>query len=326
VKLHAPFIQLPLLFDADALAREVLAIDESRWMPHPQGFAGNSMLPLVAVDGDPANETFIGPMLPTPYLRASPYLAQVFASLGATIGRSRLMRLSGQAEVSRHFDQGYYWADRVRVHVPVVTQPTVRFECGDTAINMAAGECWIFDTWRMHRVLNDADAARIHLVVDTVGGSGFSDLVGRGRMPGTSPREGWQPRHVAPAPGADARFPLESVNVPMVMNPWEMHVHFGQLFGDALPHPQLRRVQLLAAQLIRGWRGLWAQYGERPEGHAHYRVLIDRFKQEALPLSEPLLLSNGGALRTAMILMILQSTVNDGAGQAAGEYGSSDRG
>jgi hypothetical protein len=62
VKLQSPFIQLPLLFDADALAREVLAIDESWWRPHPQAFPGNSMLPLVAVDGAPANEDFAGPM------------------------------------------------------------------------------------------------------------------------------------------------------------------------------------------------------------------------------------------------------------------------
>ncbi|GAA5004212.1 hypothetical protein GCM10025793_10680 [Lysobacter lycopersici] len=326
MKLQVPFIQLPLLFDAEALAREVLAIDESCWKPHPQGFAGNSMLPLVAVDGDPANETFDGPMLPTPHLRACPYLQQVFAGLGATIGRSRLMRLSGQAEVSRHFDQGYYWADRVRVHVPIVTQPTVRFECGDMAVNMAAGECWIFDTWRMHRVINDADAARIHLVVDTVGGSGFWDLVGRGRAIGAPPRGPWEPKRVQPAQGVDAEFPLESVNVPVVMSPWEMRSHFGLLFGDALPHPQLQQVQWLAAQLLRGWQGLWAQYGESRAGHQHYRALLDRFQEQALPLSEPLLLNNNGGFQLAMRLLILQSAIGDGTPRNSSEYGSDDRG
>ena len=324
MKLQVPFIQLPLLFDAAELAREVLAIDESSWMPHPQGFAGNSMLPLVAVNGDPADETFAGPMQPTPHLRACPYLAQVFASIGATIGRSRLMRLSGQAEVSRHFDQGYYWADRVRVHVPIVTQPTVRFECGDAAINMAAGECWIFDTWRMHRVLNDADDARIHLVIDTVGGSGFWDLAGHGRGHGAAQRD-WQPTRVSPAPGVVADFPLESVNVPAVMSPWEMHALFSQLFGDARPHPELRQVQFLAAQLVRGWRGLWAQYGDGEAGKPHFRAMLDRFRQQALPLSEPLLLVNGGSLLTAMMLLILQSAVNDGMQRGAGEYGPADR-
>lgn len=324
MKLQVPFIQLPLLFDAAELAREVQAIDESQWMPHPQGFAGNSMLPLVAVNGDPADETFAGAMRPTAHLLACPYLAQVFASIGATIGRSRLMRLSGQAEVSRHFDQGYYWADRVRVHVPIVTQPTVRFECGDAAINMAPGECWIFDTWRMHRVLNDADDARIHLVIDTVGGSAFWDLVGRGRAHGAPQRE-WQPMRVSPALGAVADFPLESVNVPAVMSPWELHALFSQLFGDARPHPQLQHVQFLAAQLVRGWRGLWAQHGDRDAGKPHFRAMIDRFRQQALPLSEPLLLVNGGSLLTAMMLLILQSAVNGGPQQGGGEYGPADR-
>lgn len=45
----------------------------------------------------------------------------------------------------------------MRVHVPILTQPTERFTSGDATINMAEGERWIFDTWRMHHVLNDAD-------------------------------------------------------------------------------------------------------------------------------------------------------------------------
>lgn len=326
MKLQAPFTQLPLLFDADVLAREVTAIDESDWKPHPQGFAGNSMLPLVAVDGDPANETFAGQMLPTPHLLACPYLQQVIASFGATVGRSRLMRLSGQAEVSRHFDQGYYWADRVRVHVPIVTQPTVRFECGDAAVNMAAGECWIFDTWRMHRVINDADAPRIHLVVDTVGGSGFWDLVGRGRGYGIPQQGAWEPRRVPQVPGVAVEFPLESYNIPVVMSPWEMRIHFGQLFGDAQPHPQLQQVQWLTGQLLRGWQGLWAQYGDSRAGHPQYRALLGNFQKQALPLSEPLLLNNKGGFLMAMKLLILQSAVRAETPQDSSEYGPADRG
>ena len=80
---------------------------------------------------------------------------QVLASIGATWGRTRLMRLSGQARSPRTSTSNYYWRERVRVHVPIVTQPTVRFTCGDAEVNMRAGECWIFDTWRMHNVVND---------------------------------------------------------------------------------------------------------------------------------------------------------------------------
>ncbi len=120
-------------------------------------------------------------MRPTRHLERCPYLQQVLHSIGATWGRTRLMRLSGQAEVTPHVDVNYYWRERVRVHVPIVTQPTVRFTCGDAEINMRAGECWIFDTWRMHNVVNDHALPRIHLVADTVGGTGFWQLVARSR-------------------------------------------------------------------------------------------------------------------------------------------------
>ena len=190
MRLGFPFIQLPLRFDAAALAGELAAIDESEWRPHPQGFPGNSALPLVAVNGDPDNDGLVGPMRPTAYLDRLPYLADVLRSLGAVLGRTRLMRLSGQAEVNPHIDQAYYWAERMRIHVPIVTQPRVMFYCGDASIHMGAGECWIFDTWRLHRVHNDGDNMRIHLVADTVGGEGFWQLMKQSR-PLTAGKTGW---------------------------------------------------------------------------------------------------------------------------------------
>jgi len=42
MKLPVPFIQLPLLFDAGALRREIAAFDEGMWTAHPTGMPGNS--------------------------------------------------------------------------------------------------------------------------------------------------------------------------------------------------------------------------------------------------------------------------------------------
>ena len=300
MKLQVPFIQLPLVFDAPALAAEIEALGEAPWKPHPQGFAGNSMLPLIAVEGDPDNESFAGRMQPTAHLARCPSLTHVFASLGVTAGRSRLMRLSGMAEVTRHADQGYYWAERVRVHVPIVTQPTVRFECADAAINMAAGECWIFDTWRQHRVINDATESRIHLVVDTVGGGGFWDLVAQGR-PHDAPRTQWTPRRV-PASTVAATFPCESVNVPTVMSPWELNAHLTVLFADAVPHPNLAPVRQTTLRFARGWQGLWFAHGDRGDGRDAYAALLKRFLDEVRAPAQPLMLKNElrwfGALMT----------------------------
>jgi hypothetical protein len=325
VKLQVPFLQLPLLFDAAVLAGEIAALGEGHWRPHPQGYPGNSMLPLVAVDGDPDNEGFAGRMAATSYLAQCPYLTQVMASIGVVLGRSRLMRLSGHAEVSLHVDQGYYWTERVRVHVPIVTQPSVRFDCGGASVNMAAGECWIFDTWRPHRVLNDAEASRIHLVVDTVGGDGFWLLTGRGR-PHDAPRgPGWQPRHVAPAEPAPA-LAFESSNVPMVMTPWELNSQLSMLFADVLPNPQLGLVHQMAGQLVRTWRSLWAQFGDGIEGRSRYREVMDRFIAEVRQPAETLVLRNDLRWYGAMVIALGKSAVVDlRIRQAADEYGVPDR-
>lgn len=309
MKLQVPFIQLPLRFDAARLAAEVDALGESVWRPHPQGYSGNSMLPLVASGGDPANEAFRGPMRPTRELERCPYLWQVFSSIGATVGRSRLMRLSGHAEVKRHVDQGYYWIERVRVHIPIVTQPTVRFDCGDATINMAEGECWIFDTWRQHRVINDAEQSRIHLVIDTVGGGDFWRMVAHGR-PHHRSEPGWSPRMVAPTTTERSPFPLETMNIPAVMSPWEMQSHLELLFAEALPHPQLSRVQKLTTELLNTWRGLWARFGSEAEGRPHYQAAMERYIAEVRAPSQTVALRNEIRWFSAMLAMVGKASVN----------------
>lgn len=281
MKLPVPFVQLPLLFDAEMLAAEVEALGEGVWRDHPQKFPGNSMLPLLAAGGDAGNESFIGEMAPTPELLRCPYLLKTIASLGAVAGRTRLMRLAGQAEVTPHVDQGYYWTDRVRVHVPIVTQPTVRFECGGVTIHMAAGECWIFDTWRQHRVENDASRSRIHLVVDTVGGPGFWELVARGRHH-DAPTDGWLARSVPPdaAPPALTR---ERYNIPVVMSPWEIHYRLNALLDEAdAASPHALHAREVSEAFFRDWRSLWVQYADSGEGTDQYRDSLYRFL-EAIP-------------------------------------------
>ena len=292
MKLPRPFIRLPLLFDAGVLAAEIDALGEGVWRDHPQKFPGNSMLPLLAVGGDPANESFAGAMAPTPELLRCPYLVQVMASFGATLGRTRLMRLAGQAEVTPHVDQGYYWAERVRVHVPIVTQPTVRFECGAAVINMAAGECWIFDTWRNHNVINDASQSRIHLVADTVGGEAFWNLVAAGRGH-EADRTGWQPARIAPS-AAPVELVLEHYNIPQAMSPWEANYHMRRLLDDADPHdPALPAAHAQVERFFQAWRGLSARYADSGEGQAEYWAALERFVQQVPEPVAMIRLANG---------------------------------
>lgn len=281
MKLQVPFLQLPVAFDAAALAREIATIDESRWRPHPNKLPGNSALTLVSADGDPDNDDLAGEMRPTPVLDELPRVKEVLASLGATWGRSRLMRLSGQAEVTAHVDTNYYWRERMRVHVPVTTTPDVRFQAGDAEINMKAGECWIFDTWRRHRVLNANDSTRIHIVADTVGGAGLWELIARGQPAGRT-LPGWRPTPV-PLPGTGhVDLDFEAVNLPQVMSPWEIREHCVFLLSEAQPSPRLAAVQQGLLDFSRRWQALWAAFGERRTGWPRYRALLDAARAEAI--------------------------------------------
>lgn len=319
MKLPHPFVQLPVRYDAGLLAAEIQALGEGPWRPHPAGFPGNSMLPLLALRGDAADEGYAGPMLPTPELARCPYLMETLASFGATLGRTRLMRLAGQAEVTRHVDQGYYWAERVRIHVPITTQPTVRFECGADAINMAEGECWIFDTWRQHRVINDATRERIHLVADTVGGGAFWDLVARGRpVPGDA-APGWEARLVAPGDTDPATLALETTNLPVVMSPWEIESHLRLVFGEADAQPHLEAAMATAQRFVLEWKGLWARYGTAQAGHAAYRAALRAFLDALQPDAIHVSLRNGVTCNSAIVTIVGKVAVASPA--AAGDDG-----
>ncbi|MDR3386290.1 MAG: sulfotransferase [Rudaea sp.] len=318
MRLPVPFIQLPVSFDAAALAAEIRALGDGAWRPHPEGFAGNSALALIAVNGNPESNSIAGPMRATPHLRRCPYLMHALATIGAVWGRSRLMRLSGQAEVTAHVDTNYYWRERMRVHVPIVTQPSVRFICGDAELNMAPGECWIFDTWRRHRVINAADDERIHLVADTVGGARFWQHVDRGCAP-NAPIAGWQAQPVPEHAGGLDAIDFESVNVPIVMTPWEIREHINFLLGDAVAHPQVPGAQRLCSLFIRDWQSLWSRYGEASAGWPEYRARLDAFASDLHDYADRIVLRNEAVLVNSLELMVLRVALADRPMPARGD-------
>ncbi len=302
MRLATEFVQLPLRFDAARLAAEVAAVPEAAWRPHPQGFAGNSALPLVAAGGDPADDRTRGAMRPTPHLAFLPYVRQALAELRAPIGRTRLMRLDGNAEAGAHADVNYYWAERLRVHVPVATTPGVVFRCGAREVHMAAGECWVFDTWRVHDVVNPEPARRIHLVADTVGSPELWRLVEEGAWPfAEPPRRGAPVRFVPWRPEVEAgQIEWESVNQPVVMSPWEQARLVEGVIGELGAEKRKDQVggkreelRQAAGELARRWRALWAVHGERESGWEGYWAALAEFERRLGEVGGGVRLGNG---------------------------------
>jgi len=290
VRLDKPVIQLLLRVDAEALAREIEAVDETSWRPHPDGMPGNSALPLLAARGDPTDDAIRGPMQPTPWLAQLPYTRQVLAALGTVIGRSRLMRIDREAEVTPHVDAAHYWWERVRVHVPVITDPSVRFEVGGATVHLAAGEVWAVDTWRRHRVMNPGLRSRIHLVIDTVGSPSFWELVARSAA---SP-EG-HARFIPNRLEADLDYPTETVNQPRVMTPWEIRLTLNAIDAELRPLDAEGADELATALdgFGRAWRGSWARFGDGPEGWSTFEGLRAAADRALLGLAGRHVLGNG---------------------------------
>ena len=297
MRLAKPFIRLPYRFDAARLAAEADALSRSAWMPHPTGLPGNSAVALISSGGGD-NDSFEGAKAPTPHLDRCPYVRQVMSSFGEVLSRSRLMKLDGRSEVSLHVDFNYHWYSRVRIHIPVITNRTVMFQCGRERIHMAAGECWIFDSWRRHRVVNESSETRIHLVIDTSGSSRFWNLVAT--VEDVDPVEISANATFVPfEPNKPAPLRVERFANATVMAPGECTALVEDLIADFSANAN-NDAQLVDtyARLLRGfaydWREIWLVHGDGAGGVPAYRSLIARTRQGLHPNRRALTTSSNG--------------------------------
>lgn len=112
-------------------------------------------------------------MKPTKWLSCLPSVKAIMDLLPCEIERSRLMRIQPGSMMPEHEDVAPYWDSRVRIHVPIHTNPDVVFKVGRDRRHMKAGEGWIFNTAATHSVVNKGKDPRIHLVMDSLGSHEF---------------------------------------------------------------------------------------------------------------------------------------------------------
>lgn len=290
MRLPKPFYRLPLRFDVERLRAEVAALPTDAWVRHPNDIKGNSAARLISVEGG-ENDDVNGRMQATPHLQRSPYTRQILASFGVVWSRSRLLRLAPGATVPEHADINYHWFTRVRLHIPIVTRPEVRFYCGDQSVHMAAGEAWVFDNWRTHRVENFTSDERIHLVADTSGSAAFWRLVAQSDSPGQ------QPRRVTFVEDREAAPLTERAKLPAVMMPAEVDFLILDLRGELVAsenfadaHTRLARYHGMLEALCKDWRQLYALYGDEPQGWPEFVRLRDSTRNASRDLSAGLMM------------------------------------
>jgi hypothetical protein len=316
MKLAKAFFRLPVRFDTARLRAEVAALPAEAWAKHPNDIRGNTSLRLISVNGG-ENDEVDGVMLTTPHLAQSPYLRQVLASFGVVWSRSRLLKLAPFAGVPPHADINYHWFNRVRLHIPIVTHPDVRFFCGDDVVHMAAGEAWIFDNWRLHRVENPVDAERVHLVADTSGSASFWQFVAQSELPAAKVHEHRYD------PGLDAQPLTEHTALRPVMPPAEVDLLLLDLQAELMAAPgtaerdPIARYCGLLDAFRRDWRQLYQLFGESPPGWAEFGKLRDSVRLASKEQAERLTLrTNRIAAHTVLEGRVLRPMLTGAAVQS----------
>ena len=274
MRLDRPFLKLPIRFSAKALAEEARALPRSAWRPHPTGFPGNEAVRLVSPGGQPT-DSIVGPMGPTDELTRCPYTMEVMSELGGVWGRSRLMGLGPGAKVPPHIDCHYYWVTHLRIHIPVITNPGVKFTCGDESVHMEAGECWVFDSFRRHTVENAGDEQRVHLVLDTVGSERLWDLVEMAKQ-----GSGGEVKMLAPGKRRGRPLAYEQLNFHEVMPPTDMRWLFDFVVDHTNDQERLEPVLKRMDRFLCAWTAAWARFGKDDEGLPAYRELISSVQRD----------------------------------------------
>jgi hypothetical protein len=169
-------LRLPFSFDPHRLKADLTHIQLSEWVDHfnKSIYEGDwSGIALRSVGGEPMklypDPTATAVFADTTILARCPYYQTVLATLQCPLTAVRLLRLRAGSSIREHQDYRLGYEDgEVRLHIPVVTNPDVAFFLAGEYVQMAEGECWYLNVNLPHRVENQSNTDRIHLVIDCV--------------------------------------------------------------------------------------------------------------------------------------------------------------
>jgi quercetin dioxygenase-like cupin family protein len=195
-------LKLDLSFDPQSLRDDLARAARSKWTAHfvRQNYEGDwSAMPLRSPAGEthPIRLIYADPMatsfVDTPLLDGCGYFREVIAAFECPVRCVRLMKLTPGSIIKEHTDHDLeFESGKVRIHIPITTNPGVEFELNGRRVTMAPGEAWYLKLADPHRVANKGDTDRVHLVLDAEVNDWVRDLFARSakaRAPVANPVE-----------------------------------------------------------------------------------------------------------------------------------------
>lgn len=87
---------------------------------------------------------------------------------GGVIAQLMLARLKPNGSIAEHKDSGPMLRNLHRIHIPIITNPNVRFSVDGELVNMQAGKAYEINNTVKHSVYNDGKEHRVHLILDYI--------------------------------------------------------------------------------------------------------------------------------------------------------------
>jgi hypothetical protein len=166
--------KLPFNFDPEPLKSDLKGISADDWVAHfntgyfegewtgvalrsSNGLA-RQLYPDLAVHKSVAD---------TPFLDRCPNIRALLGLFQCHLRCVRFLKLAAGSTIREHRDYNLgYDEGRIRLHIPIITNPQVDFFLDAHRLEMNEGECWYLDLSLPHWVANRGSADRIHLVID----------------------------------------------------------------------------------------------------------------------------------------------------------------
>ena len=84
------------------------------------------------------------------------------------LGRIMVVDLQAGGYIDEHTDEGKYAEHFERIHVVLTSEPGNVFSVDGEDVHMQVGEAWWFNHRKPHKVMNNSNSSRIHIIVDLV--------------------------------------------------------------------------------------------------------------------------------------------------------------
>jgi hypothetical protein len=158
-------VRLPLPVDIVRLQDEVAALPASLWGTRGGRVGVHQPTEGIFLRGHAPIEG-PKPIEDREPLQQLPYVRELLRSIPAPPMRCLLAKLLPGGLIRMHVDNGDYFLQTLRIHVPVVSDPSVAMVSDDRVYTMRPGEAWALNNSTYHGVLSNWTQARIHLICD----------------------------------------------------------------------------------------------------------------------------------------------------------------